>query len=558
LTFTLLLHAEPLAAEGLTRLLEAELPGCQVRSGTQPGAGPLPQLVIWQPQPTMEALTLLLECQRLQERWRPAPLLVLLSAGHRLSPRQLLALPALGVLEQANPSQLLAAIATLRAGGRVLQRVEGSAPEQPPPAGIGLGLGQWLLLSGLQQIDAERALCQRLLLSSPGPLTRLVLDGRLRELAVARQLLLWLWGPVSLAWGSAEPPGSGDGHGDRTASINTAASSPAAISTAGSTGSGALTLPQRSAEAIWSTIVARLEAAMEGGVANGSGQLLAIEGLAPQRRADLLLALIQQLSLLRQRLLEDPGLQSNLSEQWERLQPELRRQALRVMASPYVQLPLAGELQPVADTLLRSSDLEAPVGDLPDPAPLLAAVVQGRPLLVEGQLLAPDEPRAVLHLEQLVANWLLRSAELIAAEVLGCCSGWPELRRYLLRPELLATRNLERLRNQLNAQLRWSAWFDHPVELYESRRTLLCLSGGRIEPITLTEPRDRELRQLGWLPQLVTLALETRDAIGPQLQRLLKGLGDGLVVLLTQVIGRAIGLVGRGVLQGMGRSLGRG
>jgi hypothetical protein len=31
-----------------------------------------------------------------------------------------------------------------------------------------------------------------------------------------------------------------------------------------------------------------------------------------------------------------------------------------------------------------------------------------------------------------------------------------------------------------------------------------------------------------------------------------------VVVLLTQVIGRAIGLVGRGIAQGMGRSLHRG
>ena len=35
-------------------------------------------------------------------------------------------------------------------------------------------------------------------------------------------------------------------------------------------------------------------------------------------------------------------------------------------------------------------------------------------------------------------------------------------------------------------------------------------------------------------------------------------IGDLAVILLTQVLGRAIGLVGRGIAQGMGRSLGRG
>ncbi len=540
MTLTLLLYAEPLAAEGLTRLLEADLPDCQVRVAGRSSEGPLPQLVLWQPEVGMEPLSVLLECQRLQERWQPAPVLLLLSRGHRLSRQQVLALPALGVLEAPGSERLLAAIATLRAGGRVLDLVDGPVAADDPAPGIGLGLGQWLLLSGLQQIDAERSLCQRLIQGEAGPLTRLVLEGRLRELALARQVLLWLWGPVSLAWGG-DPANPGQAPGG-----------------AGLPGSSALTLSQRSAASIWGTIEARLQAAVESGVANGSGQLLAIEGLTPQRRADLLLALMQQLTLLRQRLLDDPTLQASLTEHWQRLQPELRRQALRAMASPYVQLPLAGDLQPVADTLLRSSNLEGAVDDLPDPEPLLSALVQGRPVLVDGQLVAPDEPRAVLHLEQLVSNWLLRSAEQIAAEVLACCSGWPELRRYLLRPELLATRNLERLRNQLNAQARWSEWFERPVELYESRRTLLCLKAGQVQPVTLTEPRDAELRQLGWLPQMVTLALETRDAIGPQLQRLVKGLGDLVVVLLTQVIGRAIGLVGRGVLQGMGRSLGKG
>jgi len=221
-------------------------------------------------------------------------------------------------------------------------------------------------------------------------------------------------------------------------------------------------------------------------------------------------------------------------------------------------LPYDGVLQPVADTLVRSSSLEADDPEFPDPQPMLASLVLGRPLVVAGQLLAPDEPQAVLYLEMLVTNWLLRTAELIALEVLSCSSGWPELRRYLLRPDLLPTRNLERMRNQLIAQQRWTLWFERPVALYESRRPLLSLSGGQIQINSLTEPRDAELRQLGWLQQLVTLMLETRDALGPQLRRLIKSLGDLVGMLLTRVIGQAIGLVGRGILQGMGRSLGKG
>ena len=359
----------------------------------------------------------------------------------------------------------------------------------------------------------------------------LVLQGRLRELSAARELLLLLWGPLSVAWGPPDPYPS----------------SPQPVL--------AITLQQRSADGIWRAIRQRLEAGSGAELSNQSGQLLALEGLSPERRRDLLLALLSQLDSLRQRLLADPA---SLQELWEQWQPELRQQAMRSLVNSYVQLPCEGSLLPVADSLLRSSDLTGRDPELPEAQPMLASLVRAQPLLVDGQLLAADEPRAVLYLELLVSNWLVRSAELVSAELLASCAGWPELRRYLLQPELLATRNLERLRNQLNAQLRWSSWVERPISLYESRRRLYCLRDGAIRCQELTEPRDAELRQLGWLQQLVTLALESRDALAPQVQGLLRGLGDLVVVLLTRVLGRAIGLVGRGIAQGMGRGIAKG
>ena len=267
---------------------------------------------------------------------------------------------------------------------------------------------------------------------------------------------------------------------------------------------------------------------------------------------------LEQFEALRRRLSADGLSGEALLGRWQELQPELRQQALRQLAGSYVQLPSQGGLRPVAESLLQSSDLALVDPELPDPVPMLGTLIQARPLLVEGRLLAPDEPQALLYLELLLSNWLVRSAELISAEVLAACADWPELRRYLLRPDLLPTRNLERLRNRLNTQQRWSSWFERPIQLFESRRPLYRLEAGNIDRVDLTEPRDGELRQLGLLQQAVTLALEARDALAPQLQNLVRSLGDLLVLLLTQVVGKAIGLVGRGILQGMGRSVGRG
>jgi hypothetical protein len=66
------------------------------------------------------------------------------------------------------------------------------------------------------------------------------------------------------------------------------------------------------------------------------------------------------------------------------------------------------------------------------------------------------------------------------------------------------------------------------------------------------------LRRLGWWQQQVALLLEARDALAPQVQLFVRKVGNLLALVLTQVIGRAIGLVGRGIAQGMGRSFNRG
>ena len=560
----LLLLAEPLVREGLLRLLGEdggsagetgspwEPPACRLACAEGELDG-RPDLVIWSPGQSMPAPTLARELSLLLERWHPQPVLLLLGAEGPYDAEFLLALPAAGLLQQPDGQTVRAAVATLLAGGRVMDlRGESSGASEAAP----LGLGQWLLQTGLQQIQAEEARCRQwLALAAGGSLSELLLNGRLRELAAARGLLLWLWGPLSLAWGSAPTP---------RAETGVLAKAPPAIWASrgsGSPGEGpsstAITLRERTAQGVWLAIRQRLDQAAALGLSNNSGQLLAFEGLAPQHRRDLLLALLSHLDLLITRLRHERLRGDELVERFQQLQPELRRLALRDMAGAYVQLPQEGSLLPVAITLAQAGDFELDDPELPSPLPMLMALVQAQPMLVNGQLLAPDEPPALLQLEALISNWLIRTAELISAELLACCSTWPELRRYLLSDALLATRNLERLRNQLNAQQRWSGWFERPIQLYESRRLLYRLQGGAITPLLLTEPRDQELRRLGWLQQLVTLTLESRDAIAPQLHALVRRTGNLLGLVLTQVIGRAIGLVGRGILQGMGRSLGR-
>ena len=538
----ILLLAEPLLAEALVGLLEQSPQAYRV--GTRPehldGA---PQLVLWCVDASIAPEALWREAHHLHESWHPAPLLITLPAAGPWPQAQLLSLPAEGLLQAPSADVLLAALGTVLAGGREVQLSgapqPGASQAVPGPA---LGLGQWLLISGLQQIEQDLALCEQMLQEGPShPVMLLMLQGRRRELWAARSLLHLFWGPLSLAWGPLPIP-------------QTLVNDPRAQQARPNT-STVISLGQRTADGSWEAICERLRQRIGDELSNRSGQLLALEGLQPQRRSDLLLALLDHLTLLRHQLRQDQQAGGQLRERWLALQGNLRRQALRHMASPYVQLPQEGSLLPVAETLVGRCDLSGSDPELPDPQAMLAVLVLDQPMLVDGQLMAPDAPLALLQLEQLVANWLVRSAEQLSAQVLTCCAAWPELRRYLLVPDLLSTRNLERLRNQLNAQQRWSNWLERPVAVYESRRPLLTIDAGAITLKHQTEPRDQELRQLTWSQQLVTLALETRDALAPQLHSLIQGVGRLVVVLLTEVIGRSIGLIGRGIVHGMGRSL---
>ncbi|MFN7900278.1 MAG: DUF3685 domain-containing protein [Synechococcaceae cyanobacterium] len=553
----LLLFADPLEREGLLSWLRSG--GEAVLAERPEDLDGAPALVIWSLRGRPAADVLGGELQRLRERWQPAPLLLLLPAGHGYAGEWLLRLPVQGLLERPEPERLCSAVDTLLDGGRFVSLEGAQAIERLDPLPP-MGLGRWLLVSGLQQIDAELAFCQRLLRQRNAEgLAALLLQGRSRELMAARALLLWLWGP---AWLALAPTADGQQHqpipGEEASPPHAGSGASGGASAPAAPGGIQLTLRRRGADGLWEALNERLRQMAAAGPDNRSGQLLALDGLRPERRSDLLLALLQQFDQLRQRLLEEDLRGPGLLERWRDRQQELRRQALRQLAGSYVQLPLRGSLEPVAESLIQRASLAYDDPELPDAESMLAPLVQAQPLVIEGRLLPPDEPEALLYLEMLLANWLVRSAELICAELLVACADWPELRRYLLRPELLATRNLERLRNQLNAQQRWGRWVEHPVRLYESRRALYRLADGAIDVVAITEPRDQELRSLPWPQQLVTLLLETRDALAPQVRNLLRSTGDLLAMLLTRGIGRAIGLVGRGILQGMGRGLGRG
>ncbi|MCP9810497.1 DUF3685 domain-containing protein [Synechococcus lacustris] len=493
------------------------------------------QLICWLLQEGTTTETLSWELNQLKTREPEAALLLIINNSAFFKRDLLLQLPLDGLLEQPSLTEINEAIELITNGGRVFRISEAVQPSSAKPSN--LGIKQWFLLSGLDQINAEvNALNHRLEIFPQGGLQRLVTAGRLRELNMARKLLHTIWGSASPIHQFKPKPKQ-----ERLQ----------------------IYLPKRGGNDILNQL--QIELAKEFGSCSNfeTGYLLALEALLPERRLNLFESLLHEFKQLLEKLSTQnclalttiPSGDQPATDPWVQQQSLLRQRALMKLVGAYTQLPREGSLLPLAETLIGSANLDGEEPELCSLYPILIALIEGKPLLIDGKLMAADQPFALLHLQTLVSNWLLRNGERIAKEVLEACSNWPELRRTMLPLELLPTRELDRLRNKINSLERWQNLFVRPVSIYESKRVFYSLRSGKFVSQVLIEPRDNELKNLLWWQQAITIMLETRDALAPQLEILINRFGSLMVLLLTRVLGRAIGLIGRGIMQGLGKGM---
>ena len=129
------------------------------------------------------------------------------------------------------------------------------------------------------------------------------------------------------------------------------------------------------------------------------------------------------------------------------------------------------------------------------------------------------------------------------------------IKRILFDQNMLSTREMAKFRNELSWHYRKQKYWQEPLEIFENQYRLLVLQNNQIQQSFVYAPRQEELGQLRGVRWLVTFAWETRDAIAPRLQTIASAVGNALVYILTQIIGRGIGLIGRGIIQGIGNTL---
>ncbi|MDM7327023.1 MAG: DUF3685 domain-containing protein [Thermosynechococcus sp. Uc] len=378
-----------------------------------------------------------------------------------------------------------------------------------------------ILQQGLGEMDAWlQALDQHLGRSHLSPLERLVCEGRYREIRAAHWLVSRL-----LPQPSQTPPAP-------------------AVS------------PLRPQIEIISQLADRCLQRMQSDLLNLTAQPLELEVLTLQQRRELLYTILRQWDLLVRTLQATPPRIEFLHQRGSSLLQDLWEQSLREFFRPY-RFALGSDFD-LIEQLLTERETVASVYLKPIPfvAEMLAHLLVQQPLTLHQQTYRYGTTAALELLDALLDHWLLTVANGIVYPLLNRCCYSEVIQYTFFQPQYTSTREMERFRNALSWHYRWQRWVKEPQNIFESRLILLRLTERGIQELVLTVPRQKELMQLEGIPYALTLALEARDALAPPVRAVVAWVGKGIVYLLTQVIGRGLGLIGRGILQGIGQSLG--
>lgn len=177
------------------------------------------------------------------------------------------------------------------------------------------------------------------------------------------------------------------------------------------------------------------------------------------------------------------------------------------------------------------------------------------PLVIDNVPYSAPTPEAMARAEILLQNLLIQLANAVIQPLINKLGNVEIIKQNFYDTKLISTREIERFRNNLSWKYRLKTYIIEPRLMFESRYELFVLASRGIAKVSIYAPRNQELKQLTGIRLVVTLALEFRDAISPRLRGAVAFLGSSVVYVLTQVFGRAIGLIGRGVLQGIGGSV---
>lgn len=289
---------------------------------------------------------------------------------------------------------------------------------------------------------------------------------------------------------------------------------------------------------------------------NRTARMVELEILRPEIQAELL-TLVAVLFQQKLQSLEFAQLQrAQLPQAQGLFVQELWRDVTLTLLRKYLTLgpdEWATQLQPQLARAYEDT-MVFPLGNFPLIGDFLAHLLWADPLLIDNVPYGVQTPEAQQRAIAIFDHLCLTVANGTVQFILNSCPEQEEIKHQLYRPNYRSSRQIAAFRNRLSSGYWRDTLWDNPRLIFESQYRLWALAPGKITEQYLHGPRQNELNQLRGIPAGVTLLLEFRDAIAPMVRTTVNYLGQIVVYLLTQVIGRAIGLIGKGIMDGIGNS----
>lgn len=222
----------------------------------------------------------------------------------------------------------------------------------------------------------------------------------------------------------------------------------------------------------------------------------------------------------------------------------------------FTRVNIDGSNVEIVKFILQDADIiqNEIISKIPLTIELFSYLIFQEELTIDNSLYPPYSSEAKERGSMLLENLLIQVGNSVIQPLLNRLADINDIKKKYYNQQLATTREIERFRNELSWKYRLRNYIQEPQEIFESRYQIFVFAPRGIANTSTYSHRSNELAQLVGIPLCVTLALEFRDAIAPRLQSLVSFLGSGVVFVLTQLVGRAIGLIGRGVLQAIGNA----
>ncbi len=493
-----------------------------------------PDLIIWNILNYQSEDLIRLELLKLKERWDESNILIIFSGDLLNKTNVIPSFNSEGLLLNPSVNKVLESINIISEGGRVFDLENNPSVviknEKKP------SFNQKLLSSGLKQIDNEINYIFKYVNSDSTPeFYKFILKGRLRELITAKSFLIFIWGNSLDIYSEAI-------YTENKIKIN-------------DKNTNTIFIKDKNGLEIWDLILKRLSKRydLKNFDVEFNNSSIILSGIKKEFISRLISKMLDELDNLIKNIKENYK-EKDYRDDFNSLIEELKLNTISNITESYFRVKKNGESISLNEYIYKEVTFDERDRESHESIMFIDPIVKNEPIDYDGKLLPLFESETFIVLENIISNWIIRNCNLLASEVFNICSNWPELRTILINQQLQSTRSFERFRNNINNYNRWHENIYMPIYLYESKREYIDIIDSKFTRYYKNENREKELENLDWFQKQVTLLVEIRDAIAPQLEIAVKYIGNLFVNFLTKVVGKAIGLVGKGILQGLGRS----